>query len=75
MPTHRTRELRCKLCDGRYGSRYCRKRKVFGLIISADMKVSDLCGIAASKSNHILWLIRRNITHREKSYFYLCIKQ
>ena len=33
---------------------------------SADMKVSEQCGIAASKGNHILWLIRRTITYKEK---------
>ena len=30
------------------------------------MKVSEQCGIAASKSNQILGLIRRNITYKEK---------
>ena len=30
------------------------------------MKVSEQCGIAASKSNQILGLIRRNITFKEK---------
>ena len=41
------------------------KRK--GLItISADMKVSEQCGIAASKGNQILGLIRRNITYKGK---------
>ena len=33
--------------------------------ISADMK--EQCGIAASKGNQTLWLIRRNITYKEKS--------
>ena len=28
-----------------------------------DMKVSEQCGIAASKGNHIIWLIRR--TYKE----------
>ena len=36
-------------------------------ITSADMKVSEQCGIAASKGNQILGLIRRNITYKEKS--------
>ena len=30
--------------------------------VSADMKVSEQCGIAASKGNRILGLIRINIT-------------
>ena len=34
---------------------------------SADMKVSEQCGIAVSKGNQILGLIRRNITYKEKS--------
>ena len=42
------------------------KEKDFGLTISADMKVSKQCGIAASKGNKILELIRRNITYKEK---------
>ena len=41
--------------------------KDLGITISADMKVSELCGIAASKGNKILGLIRRNITYKEKS--------
>ena len=43
------------------------KEKNLRVIISADMKVSEQCGIAASKSNQIIGLIRRNITHKEKS--------
>ena len=44
------------------------KEKDLGVTISADMKkVSELCGIAASKGNQILGLIRRNITCKEKS--------
>ena len=64
MPTHshrhRTQELGCKLY---YCSRYYRKKD---LTISADMKVSEQCDIAASKGNQILGLIRRNITYKEK---------
>ena len=33
--------------------------------ITADMKLSEQCGIAASKGNQILGLIRRNITYKE----------
>ena len=40
------------------------KEKDLGVIISADMKVSEQCGIAASKGNQILGLIRRNITYK-----------
>ena len=42
------------------------KEKDLGVTISADMKVSEQCGIAASKGNQILGLIRRNITHKGK---------
>ena len=43
------------------------KEKDLGLTISADMKVSEQCGIAAAKVNQILWLIRRNIVYKEKN--------
>ena len=43
------------------------KEKDLGITINADMKVSEQCGIAASKDNQILGLIRRNITFKEKS--------
>ena len=42
------------------------KEKDLGVIISADMKVSEQCGIAASKGYQILGLIRRNITYKDK---------
>ena len=42
------------------------KEKDLGVTISADMKVSEQFGIAASKSNQILGLIRRNITYKGK---------
>ena len=42
------------------------KEKFLGLTISADMKVSEQCGIAAAKGNQILGLIRRNIVYKEK---------
>ena len=42
------------------------KEKDLGLTISADMKVSERCGIAAAKGNQILGLFRRNIVHKEK---------
>ena len=37
-----------------------------GITFSADMKVSEQCGIAASKGNQIILLIRRIITYKEK---------
>ena len=40
--------------------------KDLGITISADMKVSEQCGITASKGNQILRSIRRNITYKEK---------
>ena len=43
------------------------KEKDLGVTISADIKVSEQCGIAASKSKKILGLIRRNITYKEKT--------
>ena len=42
------------------------KETDLGITISADMKVSEQCGIAAAKGNKILGLIRRNITYKEK---------
>ena len=46
------------------------KEKDLGVTISADMKVSEQCGIAASKGNQILGLIRRNITYKGKKVNY-----
>ena len=43
------------------------KEKDLGVTISADMKVSEQCGIAASKGNQILGLIKKNITYKKKS--------
>ena len=39
------------------------KKKDLGVTISADMKVSEQCVIAASKGNKIIGLIRRIITY------------
>ena len=36
-----------------------------GLTISADMKISVQCGIAAAKGNQIIGLIRRNTVYKE----------
>ena len=43
------------------------KEKDLGVIISADMKVSEQFGIAASKGNRILGLVRRNMTYKENN--------
>ena len=42
------------------------QEKNLGVTFSADMKVSEQCGIAASKVTQILGLIRRTITYKEK---------
>ena len=42
------------------------KEKDLELTISANMKVSEQCGIAAAKGNQILGLFRRNIVYKEK---------
>ena len=42
------------------------QEKDLGVTFSADMEVSEQCGIAASKGNQILGLIRRSITYKEK---------
>ncbi len=69
---------KCKCLHTGYGNEYVEytmggsvlsttvKEKDLGLTISADMKVSEQCGIAASKGNQILGLIRRNIAFKEK---------
>ena len=42
------------------------QEKDLAVTFSADMKVSEQCGIAALKGNLILGLIRRTITYKEK---------
>ena len=42
------------------------KEKDLGLTTSADMNVSEQCGIAAAKGNAIIGFIRRNIVYKEK---------
>ena len=49
------------------------QEKDLGVTFSADMKVSEQCGIAASKGNQIIGLIRRTIMYKEKQY--PCTKQ
>ena len=39
-----------------------------GVSMNANMKVSEQCRIAAFKGNHILGMIRRNISYKEKSF-------
>ena len=43
------------------------KEKDLGVSMSANMKVSEQCRIAASKGNQIIGMIRRNITYKENS--------
>ena len=50
------------------------KEKDLGLTISADMKVSEQCGIAAAKGNQILGLIRPDIVYKEKVLIILLYK-
>ena len=66
MPTHRKGELglNYKMGDTVLGTTV--KEKDLGVTISADMKVSEQCRIAASKGNEILGLIRKNIAYKEK---------
>ena len=42
------------------------QEKDLGVIFSADMKVSEQCGIASSKGNQIVGLIVRIIVYKEK---------
>ena len=44
-----------------------KEKDLQGVTISADMNVPEQCGIASSKGNQILGLIRRNITDKDKS--------
>ena len=51
------------------------KENELGLTISADMKVSEQCGIAAEKGNQIIGLIRRNIVYKENKLIIPLCKQ
>ena len=53
-----------KMGDGVLGR--TTQEKDLGVTLSADMKVSEQCGIAASKGNQIIRLIRRNIMYKKK---------
>ena len=61
---HRNLNVNYKMGDTVLGTTV--KEKDLGVTISADMKVSEQCGIAASKCNKILGLIRMNITYKGK---------
>ena len=41
------------------------KEKDLGVTVSADMTISEQCGLAAAKGNQILGLITRNIIYME----------
>ena len=41
--------------------------KDLGVTMNVNMNVPEQCRIAASKGNQVLWMIRRNITYKEKS--------
>ena len=43
------------------------KEKDLGVTMNANIKVSEQCRIAASKGNHVLGMIRRNITNKDTS--------
>ena len=61
---HRNLNVNYKMGDTVLGTTV--KEKDLGVTISADMNVSEQCGIAASKGNQIIGLIRRNITYKGK---------
>ena len=50
------------------------QEKDLGVTFGVDMKVSEQCGIAASKENQILGLIRRTITYKEKQLINIVYK-
>ena len=45
---------------------YYRKKNDLGVTISADMNVSEQCGIAASNGNQNIGLIRVNVPYKDK---------
>ena len=50
-------------------------KKYLGVTFSADMKMSEQCGTAASKGNQIIGLIRRTIMYKEKELIVPLYKQ
>ena len=61
---HRNLNVNYKMGDTVLGTTV--KEKDLGVTISADMKVSEQCGIASSKGNQVLGMIKRNTTYKEK---------
>ena len=61
---HRNIDEQYKMGDAVLGR--ITQEKDLGVTFSADMRISEQCGIAASKGNQILGLIRRTITYKEK---------
>ena len=51
------------------------KEKELGVTMNANMKVSEQCRIAGSKSNQVLGMIHINITYNENSMIVLLYKQ
>ena len=45
------------------------KEKDLRVTISADIKISEQCGVVASNGNKNLGLIRRNITYKKKANY------
>ena len=45
------------------------KEKDVGVTISANMKVSEQCDIAALKGNQTIGLIKTNITYKKKTNY------
>ena len=56
---HGNLDINYKIGDAVLGTTV--EEKDVGITISADMNISEQCGIVASKGNKILGLIRRNI--------------
>ena len=72
MPTYRAWELiNYKMGDTVLSTTV--QEKDLGVTISAYMKVSEQCGIVASKGHQIFGLIRRNITYKEKKANYTSV--
>ena len=61
---HRNMDEEYKMGDAVLGR--TTQEKDLGVTFSANMKVSEQCGIAASKCNQIIGLIRRTIMYKEK---------
>ena len=61
---HGNMDEECKMGDAVLGR--TTQEKDLRVTFSADMKVSEQCGIAASKGNKIIGLIRRTIMYKEK---------